>query len=114
MGASWASFGSDEINEYAFVVVPQVGQVVREVGKVVAGANLQVLADVTIYCSQHASAALTHISKAKHSRFSDAFPALTEPPVGTQHRELCSAVEELPLLSINAYLSHAVGVLAAD
>jgi hypothetical protein len=43
-----ASLGPDQIEEYSFVVVPQVGQVVGEVGEVIADAGLQVVADVTI------------------------------------------------------------------
>ena len=35
-----ASLGPDEINEYSFVVVLQVGQIVGEVGEVVANAYL--------------------------------------------------------------------------
>jgi hypothetical protein len=46
-----ASLGPDEIEEYPFVVVLQVGQVVGEVGEVVADASLQVLADATFGCS---------------------------------------------------------------
>ncbi len=56
-----ASHSSDEIDEYAFVVVLQIGQVVGEVGEVVADANLQVLANVMIDRGQRAAAALTYI-----------------------------------------------------
>ena len=38
----------DDIEEYAFVVVLQVGQLVGEVGEVVAHANLQVVANAMI------------------------------------------------------------------
>src|SRR5262245_19112027 len=38
-----ALLGHDEIEEYASVVVSQVGQVVGEVGEVLAGADLHVL-----------------------------------------------------------------------
>ena len=55
---SRASFSPDQINEYASVVVPQVGQFVGEVGEVVADASLQVLADVMIDGGQDAAAAL--------------------------------------------------------
>ncbi len=55
------SHGPDEIDEYAFVVVLQVGQLVGEVGEVVAHASLQVLANVTIDRGQRAAAALTYI-----------------------------------------------------
>src|SRR5947207_4133006 len=43
-----ASHSPDEIDEYAFVVVLQIGQVVGEVGEVVGDAGLQVLANMTI------------------------------------------------------------------
>src|SRR5512146_2277350 len=104
------SLGPDEIDEYAFVVVPQVRQVVGEVGEVVAGADLQVLADVTIDRGQRAAAALTDIGEAEHSHLGQALPALAEPPVRAQHRELSGAIEELALLAIKAHLSQAVGV----
>src|SRR5512134_1756025 len=109
-----ASPGHDEINEYAFVVVSQVGQVVGEVGEVVAGAYLHVLADVAIDGGQRATAALTGIPEVEHSHLGQAFPALAEPPVHTQHPELRGIVEELRLTAIKARLSHAVGIFAAD
>ncbi len=59
--AARASHGPDEIDEYAFVVVLQIGQVVGEVGEVVADASLQVLANVMIDRGQRAAAALTYI-----------------------------------------------------
>ncbi len=52
------SHGPDEIDEYAFVVVLQVGQVVGETGEVVADASLQVLSDMTIDRGQRAAAVL--------------------------------------------------------
>jgi hypothetical protein len=64
---SRASLGPDQINEYASVVVLQVGQLVREVGEVVADAGLQVLADVMVDCGQDAAAALIDIWQAKLS-----------------------------------------------
>src|SRR5260370_41759521 len=65
--ATRASHGPDEIDEYAFVVVLQVGQLVGEVGEVVAHASLQVLANVTIARGQRAAAALTYIREVKRS-----------------------------------------------
>ena len=59
--ATRASDGPDEIKKYAFVVVLQIGQVVGEVGEVVADASLQVLANVMIDRGQRAAAALTYI-----------------------------------------------------
>jgi hypothetical protein len=59
--ATRVSHGPDEIHEYAFVVVLQIGQVVGEVGEVVANAGLQVLGNMTIDRGQHAAAALTYI-----------------------------------------------------
>src|SRR5436309_6429928 len=79
-----ASPGPDEIDEYAFVVVPQVGQVVGEVGEVVADADLQVLADVTIDRGQRATATLTDIREVERSHFGQALPALAEPPAQAQ------------------------------
>src|SRR4030095_5823802 len=92
-----ASLGTNEIEEYAFVVVPQVRQVVGEVGEVVADADLQVLADVTIDRSQSATAALADIREVQHSHLSHAVPVLAEPPVQAQHRELRGVVEEIQL-----------------
>ena len=57
--ATLGSHTPDDIEKYAFVVVLQIGQVVGEVCKVVADANLEVLADMTIDCGQRAAAALT-------------------------------------------------------
>ena len=57
--ATLGSHTPDDIEKYAFVVVLQIGQVVGKVCKVVADANLEVLADMTIDCCQRASAALT-------------------------------------------------------
>src|SRR5712664_1023172 len=59
--ATRASHTPDEIDEDAFVVVLQVGQLVGEVGEVVAHASLQVLANMTIDRGQRAAAALTYI-----------------------------------------------------
>ena len=42
------SLGPDQVNEYASVVVLQVGRLVGEVGEVVTHASLQVLADVMV------------------------------------------------------------------
>src|SRR5262249_34961245 len=71
-----ASLGADEIEEYAFVVVLQVGQVIGEIGEVVADADLQVLADMTIDRSQRAPAALTDIREVAHAHLSHAVPVL--------------------------------------
>jgi len=59
--ATRASHSPDEIDEYAFVVVLQIGQVVGEVGEVVADASLQVLANVMVDRGQRAATALTYI-----------------------------------------------------
>jgi hypothetical protein len=59
--ATRASHGPDEIKKYAFVVVLQIGQVVGEVGEVVANAGLQVLGNMTIDRNQRAPAPLTYI-----------------------------------------------------
>src|SRR5436309_15446082 len=87
-----ASPGPDEIDEYAFVVVPQVGQVVGEVGEVVADADLQVLADVMIDRDQRAAAALTDIREVQRSHLGHALPASEESPVDAQHHELRGVV----------------------
>ena len=60
-GPTRASHSPDDIEKYAFVVVLQIGQVVGEVGEVVADASLQVLANMTIDRGQRAAAALTYI-----------------------------------------------------
>src|SRR5437870_13699166 len=61
------SHSPDEIDEYAFVVVLQIGQVVGEVGEVVADAGLQVLANMTIDRGQCAAAPLIYIRQLKRS-----------------------------------------------
>src|SRR5215471_11218132 len=109
-----ASLGPDEIEEYAFVVVLQVRQFVGEVGEVVAGTDLQVLANVMIDCCKRAAAALTYVREVKHSHLRQALPLLKEPPVHAKHRKLCGVVVEIPLHAIQARLSQAVGVLATD
>jgi hypothetical protein len=57
--ATRASHGPDDIKKYAFVVVLQVGQLVGEVGEVVANPGLQVLANMTIDGGQRSAPALT-------------------------------------------------------
>jgi hypothetical protein len=59
--ATRGSHSPDDIKKYAFVVVLQVGQLVGEVGEVVADASLQVLANMTIDRGQRAAAPLTYI-----------------------------------------------------
>src|SRR6266478_3406574 len=112
--ATRASHGPDEIEKYAFVVVLQIGQVVGEVGEVVADASLQVLANVMINCGQRAATSLTYIREVKRSHLRQALPLLEEPPVQAQHRELRGVVEEIRVHAIQAFLSHAVGVLASE
>jgi len=96
------------------VVVLQVGQVIGEVGEVVTGADFQVLAEITIDRCQRAAAPLSDIGELEQSHLGKALPALEEPPVNAQHPEMRGAIEELGLRAIKAYLSQAVGVLAAD
>jgi hypothetical protein len=43
-----ASLGRDDVKEYAFMVVLQVGQIVGEIGEIVANAGLHVLAEAMI------------------------------------------------------------------
>lgn len=59
--AARASLGRDDVKEYPFVVVPQVGQIVGEIGEIVADAGLHVLAEAMINRSQHAAAGLMEI-----------------------------------------------------
>jgi hypothetical protein len=59
--ATRASLGRDDVKEYAFVVVVQVGQIVGEIGEIVADAGLHVLAEAMINRSQHAAAGLFEI-----------------------------------------------------
>ncbi len=68
------SFGPDQINEYASVVVLQVGQFVGKVGEIVADASLQVLADVMVDRGQEAEAALIDIREAQLSDLGHEFP----------------------------------------
>src|SRR5438445_240333 len=109
-----ASHSPDEIDEYAFVVVLQVRQVVGEVGEVVADASLQVLANVMIDRGQRAATSLTYIREVKRSHLRQALPLPEEPPVHAQHRELSGVVEEIRVHAIQAFLSQAVGVLATE
>src|SRR6267143_1231176 len=111
--ATWASHGPDEIKKYAFVVVLQIGQIVGEVGEVVADADLQVLANMTIDCGQCAAAPLIYIRQVKRSYLRQAIPFLEEPPVHAQHRELRGVVEETRVHAIQTFLSHAIRVLAS-
>jgi len=55
------------------MVVLQVGQVVGEVGEIVADASLQVLADVMIDRGQRAAATLTDIREFKRSHLGQGF-----------------------------------------
>jgi hypothetical protein len=111
--ATRASLGPDQINEYASVVVLQVGQLVREVGEVVADASLQVLGDVMIDRGQDAAAALIDIREAKLSHLGQAVPLLEEPPVQPQDGELRGIVEETRRHTVQARLTQPVRVLAA-
>src|SRR6185437_14532444 len=88
------SLGPDEIEEYAFVVVLEVGQVVGEIGEVVADANLQVLADAMIDRCQCAATGLVEIRQAKRSHFGQALPLLEEPPFHAEYCELRWVLEE--------------------
>src|SRR5260370_19664682 len=106
------SHSPDEIDEYAFVVVLQIGQVVGEVGEVVADAGLQVLANMTIDRGQCAAAPLIYIRQVKRSYLRQAIPFLEQPPVHAQHRELRAVVEETRVHAIQTFLSHAIRVLA--
>ena len=56
--ATRKSHRPDEVQEYASVIVLQIGQVVGEVGEVIANADLQVLSNMTIKRGQHAAAVL--------------------------------------------------------
>src|SRR5688572_2911506 len=96
------------------MVVAQVGKVVGEVAEVVADADLQVLPDVTIDRGKRTASTLADVRQGKCSRFNHALPALAEPPIPAQHHQLRGVVEEVQLRPIKAYLSHTVGVLAAD
>src|SRR6266849_5970795 len=107
------SHSPDEIDEYAFVVVLQIGQVVGEVGEVEADAGLQVLANMTIDRGQCAAAPLIYIRQVKRSYLGQAIPFLEEPPVHAQHRELRWVVEETRVHAIQTFLSHAIRVLAS-
>src|SRR5688572_22246531 len=109
-----ASPRADKVEEHAFVVVPQVGQVIGEVAEVVARADLQVLAEVAIDRGQRAGAALIDIREVEHSSLDQALPTFEEAPVEAQHAELSGIVKELPQRAIRAHLPQAIGVLAAD
>src|SRR5262245_31634214 len=99
-----ALHAADEIEECAPVVVAQVGQVVGEVGEIVAGADFEMLAEVTIYPDQGASAALIDIREVERSPLDHALPAPEEPPVHPQHHESRGVVEERPVYAVEARL----------
>ncbi len=60
-----ALLGPNQINEYASVVVLQVGKLVGEVGEIIAHACLQVFADVVVNRGQDAAAVLINIRQTK-------------------------------------------------
>src|SRR5258708_27060294 len=78
--ATQPSHSPDEIKNYAFVIVLQIGQVGGEVGEVVADAGLQVLANTTIDRGQCAAAPWISIRQVKRSSLVQAIPFLEEPP----------------------------------
>src|SRR6478735_2704667 len=108
-----ASLGPDQINEYASVVVLQVGQLVGEVGEVVAHAGLQVLADVMVDRGQDAAASLIDIREAKLPDLGQAVPLLEVAPVQPQDGEACGVVKEGRVHAVQARLSQTVRVFAA-
>src|SRR5438046_10057748 len=108
-----ASHSPDEIDEYAFVVVLQIGQVVGEVGEVVADAGLQVLANMTIDRGQCAAAPLIYIRQVKRSYLRRGIPFLEEPPVQPHLRGLRGDVEEPRGHATEPFLAHAIRVLAS-
>src|SRR5258708_10792721 len=112
--AARVSLDQDEIKKYTSVVVLQIGQVVGEVGEVVADASLQILANAMIDRGQHAEAALTCSRELKRSHLGQALPDLEEPPVHAQHRELRGIVEEIRVHAIQTFLPQAVGILASE
>src|SRR5215471_17649700 len=100
-----ASPGRDEIEEYPPVVVLQVGQVVGEIGEVVADASLQILADAMIDRRQRAAAALIKVRELKRSHLGQAVPLAEESPVHTQDHELRRILEEIRVHAIQALLA---------
>src|SRR5215831_4652020 len=105
---------SDKIEEYAFVVVLQIGQIVRKVSEVVADSDLQILADAPINRRERTATALIHFREIEGSHLSHALPVLQESSVQSQYPELCGAIEELLHRTIKADLAQAAGILAAD
>src|SRR5476649_470092 len=95
------------------MVVLQVGQIVREVGEVVADAGPQVLANTTIDRCQDAAVVLIEIRQAKLANFSQGVPLFEEAPVNAQHGELRSIVKEDRLRAVQARLSQSVRILSA-
>jgi len=65
------------------VIVAQVRQILGEVREVVAGADLEVLAELAVNSDQRTAAALIAVGKLQHSGLRQAFPVLAEPPVWT-------------------------------
>lgn len=100
-----ALLGPDQINEYASVVVPQVGQLVGEVGEVVADAGLEVLGDVMVDRGQDAAAALIDIRECKLSDLGQPVPLFEEPVVHPQDGEICRIVEESRAHAVQARLT---------
>ena len=89
-----ASLGPDDIEEYASVIVVQVGHVVGKAGEVVADASLQILANASIERRQDAAAGLIDIRQAKLSHLGQSVPLFPELPIHAQHRELRGIVEQ--------------------
>src|SRR5215471_16406945 len=100
-----ASHGPDEIDEDASMVVLQVGQLVGEIGEVIADTSLQVRGDAMVDRSQSATAALTDIRELKRSHLGQGVPLLEEPVVHAQHFELRGIVEESRLYAVQARFS---------
>ena len=56
--ATGVSHRPDDVQEYAFVIVLQIGEVVGEAGEVIANAGFEVLSNMTINRGQRATAVL--------------------------------------------------------
>ncbi len=96
------------------VVEAQIGQVVREVGKVVPDANLQVVTEIARYCCQRATTTFVDVRHVEHSHLDQQFPVLTECVITPDHVQACTVVEELRILTVETDLTQAIGVLAAN
>src|SRR5262245_28215040 len=111
---TWRLHRPDHVQEEALVVVAQVRQVVREIREVIAGTDLEMLAQVAVDGHHGAGTGLVDVGQIERAGLDQPIPDLVDPQVGPQDKELRRVVKELAVLPVQADLAQPVGVLAAD